>query len=360
MESPAASADEAAIDPVCHTLVGAALGRTGLARRTGYGTATLLLGANLPDIDVLAYLDGPAGDLAFRRGWTHGIPAMLVLPFVLTGLVMLVDLAVRRASRATLPTSVSIPNVLLLAAVSIWTHPVLDTLNTYGVRWLMPLDGRWYYGDTLFIVDPWLWAILGIGVVMSGERRHRRSTGRPARVALGVATGYIVLMGLGGLASRGIAAGELASIADAPVDRLMMGPTAVTPMTRYVVAAQGSRYLTGYFRWLRRPHIDRATVKSYPRERPASRAVGIATHTTLARRFLSWARFPVVLEERAPDGAVLVHLLDLRYADKPGAGFGAVTIPVPELSASVSSGENPRSSAPAGSDARSPSDARPR
>jgi inner membrane protein len=328
LESRAASADEAAIDPVCHTLVGAALGRAGLARRTGYGTTTLLLGANLPDIDVLAYLDGPAGDLAFRRGWTHGIPAMLVLPFILTGLIILIDMLVRRASRATLPTSVSLGNVLLLAAVSVWTHPMLDMLNTYGVRWLMPLGERWYYGDTLFIVDPWLWAVLAIGVVLSKERRHHRFTGRPARVALGVATGYVALMALGGEASRRIAASELAASAGALPERLMVGPIAVTPMTRYIVAAQGDRYVTGYFRWLRRPHIDPATVKSYPRARPATAAVGIATHTVLGRRFLSWARFPVVQEEPAPGGGSLVHLIDLRYADRPGAGFGTVTIPV--------------------------------
>lgn len=277
---------------------------------------------------MLAYLDGPAGDLAFRRGWTHGIPAMLVLPLVLTGLIVLVDLVVRRASRATLPTSVSLGRVLLLAAVSIWTHPLLDTLNTYGVRWLMPFDGRWYYGDTLFIVDPWLWAILAIGVVLSGERGQRRSTGRPARVALGVAAGYVVLMALGGFASRRIAARELAAMGGAPVDRLMMGPSAVTPMTRSVVAAQGSRYLTASFRWLRRPHIDPATVRWYPREPPPSPAVAMASETTLGRRFLAWARFPVVQEDTAPDGSALVHLMDIRYAGRPGAGFGTVTIPV--------------------------------
>jgi inner membrane protein len=277
---------------------------------------------------VLAYLGGPAGDLAFRRGWTHGIPAMLVLPFVLTGLMLLIDLAVRRMSRATLPTAVSLPNVLLLAAVSIWTHPVLDTLNTYGVRWLMPLDGRWYYGDTLFIVDPWLWAILAIGVVLSGERRRGRPTARPAHIALGVATSYIVLMALAGWASRRIAAGELAANGGAPVDRLMVGPIAITPLTRYVVAAQGRRYLTGSFRWLRRPHIDPATVRSYPNERPASPTVAIATETRLGRRFLSWARFPIVQEDTAPDGGALIHLIDLRYADRPGSGFGTVTIPV--------------------------------
>ena len=34
--------------------VGAALAQTGLKHRTRYGTATLLVGANLPDVDILS------------------------------------------------------------------------------------------------------------------------------------------------------------------------------------------------------------------------------------------------------------------------------------------------------------------
>jgi hypothetical protein len=53
-----------------------------------------------------------------------------------------------------------------------------------------------------------------------------------------------------------------------------------------------------------------------------------ATSTTLGRRFLSWARFPAYQVEKSGDGAVIVHIVDLRYADRPGVGFGAVSIPV--------------------------------
>ena len=80
---------EARIDPVCHTLVGAALARSGLGRRTALGATALVVGANLPDLDVLAYFDGPAADLEWRRGWTHGVLALVVLPFVLTALLLL-------------------------------------------------------------------------------------------------------------------------------------------------------------------------------------------------------------------------------------------------------------------------------
>jgi len=40
------------MDNVCHTLVGAALGEAGLKRRTRFGSVTLMLSSNLPDVDV--------------------------------------------------------------------------------------------------------------------------------------------------------------------------------------------------------------------------------------------------------------------------------------------------------------------
>src|ERR1051326_6803743 len=74
------------MDNITHTLVGLALADSGLKRRSRLGTAALLIGANLPDIDALVYFFGRGGAsaLAFRRGWTHGVLAMVVLPVALT------------------------------------------------------------------------------------------------------------------------------------------------------------------------------------------------------------------------------------------------------------------------------------
>src|SRR5687767_2619520 len=77
------------MDPLAHTLFGATLAETGLKRRSRYATATLLIGANLPDIDVLFGLWGDDFALFMRRGLTHGIVALLVLPLLLAGGVAL-------------------------------------------------------------------------------------------------------------------------------------------------------------------------------------------------------------------------------------------------------------------------------
>jgi hypothetical protein len=81
-----------------HSLAGAALGEAGLKRRAGLGLAALIIGANLPDVDVIAIPFRES--LAFRRGWTHGPLAVLVLPVLLTlALVGWVRLQTRRGRR---------------------------------------------------------------------------------------------------------------------------------------------------------------------------------------------------------------------------------------------------------------------
>jgi inner membrane protein len=49
--------------------MGATLGETGLKQRTALGMATLIIAANLPDVDMLAYLDGP-----YTALWFLGCP----------------------------------------------------------------------------------------------------------------------------------------------------------------------------------------------------------------------------------------------------------------------------------------------
>src|SRR5919112_2788200 len=195
---------EARIDPLCHTLVGAALARSGLAKRTALGATALVVGANLPDIDALAYFAAPAADLEWRRGWTHGVLALALLPLILTLALLLVHWASGWRRRWSSSASVSSGQLLLLSGIAVLSHPILDTLNTYGVRWLMPFSDEWFYGDALFIIDPWVWFVLGVGVLSSLRRykKKRPSAVTPARRALGLSAIYVAAMALSGWGAR--------------------------------------------------------------------------------------------------------------------------------------------------------------
>ena len=69
------------MDNLCHTLAGAALGEAGLKHKTALGVATLIIASNLPDIDVAVFATDTLA-MSFRRGWTHGVLSMAVLPAV--------------------------------------------------------------------------------------------------------------------------------------------------------------------------------------------------------------------------------------------------------------------------------------
>jgi inner membrane protein len=284
-----------------------------------------LIGANLPDVDVVAYFWGPAADLAFRRGWTHGILALALWPFVLTGAMLLLDRGIRRVRRASPPSGLVPGQVLLLSSVAILSHPILDTLNTYGMRWLMPFSGRWFYGDTLFIIDPWLWLALGFGVMLS---QPRHGITRPARIALWVSFAYVVAMAASALVARRIAGPEIAAMSGEAVERLMVSPFPVNPFLRSVVVDQAEVYRTARFRWLAHRHLDSASVRIFPKGPTDHPAVRAAAATTVGRRYLGWARFPAFQVEAAGAGDFVVRIVDLRYGDPPGAPIGSVSIPV--------------------------------
>ena len=67
------------MEPVTHLLAGACLGRAGLNRKTGLATLTLVLAAEAPDLDVVAYFGGSVSGMAHHRGITH---TLLGSPFV--------------------------------------------------------------------------------------------------------------------------------------------------------------------------------------------------------------------------------------------------------------------------------------
>lgn len=316
------------MDPVCHSLAGACLARAGLERRTPMATATLVLAANAPDIDGIAYLVSSMS-VYWRRGWTHGPLAMLVLPLALSGLMLLWDRHVRqpRARRRGAPcTPVSGRGLLVVAAVGTWSHPLLDLLNSYGVRLLMPFSGRWFYGDALYIVDPWMYLTLGGGVIAAwAAHRTRRAVAQPARVGLSLALAYIALtLGLDAWARDEVRAGL--ARAGYPDARFMVTPVPVTPFRREVLVDVGDRYEKGL-----------VVFAPGPRFRPLGYAVrklddhplvreAMATET--AQRYLSWSRFPFWTIEQG--GATpIVRVNDARYAFGPGGGWAAQPIALP-------------------------------
>lgn len=311
------------MDPICHTLVGGALAQAGLKRRTALGAATLLIAANIPDIDVLAYVDGPTTALWFRRGWTHGVLAWVVLPLLLTGAMLAVDRLWRRGRGAEAAN----PRALLaLSVIGVLSHPLLDLLNVYGVRLLMPFSDRWFYGDVLFIVDPWVWAMLAVGIFLS---RSRERVGRlaaaaaPARFALGAVAAYVAVMaGISHLGRMRVTE-SLATAGIGAPEHVMVAPVPANPLRRWTVAEVNEEYyVSAVPSPLSRPEVQPVGLS----REPDFRAVA-ATRGPEVRQFLSWARFPYFVVEHV-DGEPAVLIGDARYTLEPYGSWASVTVPL--------------------------------
>lgn len=293
------------MDPVCHTLVGACLGATGLENKTRYGRASLLLAANLPDVDAVMYFWGDARSYAFRRGVTHGIPAIILLPILLALLMAFLG-RISPASKSGQATSLRW--LIVLSLIGTASHPALDWLNSYGLRWLMPVANRWFYGDALFIFDPVVWLALGAGLFAAYRLRQRRLgwCRQPASLALGFVVLYISMnLAITQVAKRV----ALARSSHDPPQRLMASPVPLNPFARDLVLDYGGEYRFARVRFVPAPRFEWEPGRIAKGE-PS--VLERARQTRDGRWFLRWARFPYSTIESS-GGRTLVHLADARY-----------------------------------------------
>jgi inner membrane protein len=298
------------MDNLTHSLVGAVMGQAGLKRTTGLAMPALIIGANLPDVDAACFfwLEGTE-HLAFRRGITHGPPALLLLPLVLAGLLWAFDRwQTKRGTRPEARLPVRFGWLYAMAFVGCLSHPFFDWLNVYGIRLLEPFSSQWFYGDTLFIIDPWLWAML-IGSVWWSRRREKAGAEwmRPARVGIAAGLAYV---------------GVNASVSFVGVDIYQGGPVAGATGFASPVPLWGPfrrEFVFGLHGSLDQYAID-------------GRLVGDCRlpDFTAARRtnsqldaFLFWSRAPFAT--RAEDGSVILY--DARFYDPRARDRFSVALP---------------------------------
>lgn len=296
------------MDNLTHTLVGACLAEAGLKRRTALGGATLMIGANFPDVDVVAVPMGMG--LEWRRGVTHGFLAVAILPFVLAGIMWLWDVRVRRRRDPAAPPA-DFRQLALLSAIAIATHPTLDFMNTYGMRWLMPFADRWYYADGLFIVDLWILVALAVGVIWARRARNLR----PARIALAAVAAYTTAM----LLVTGAGRSQMA--ARYPGHRFLVEPNGVIPWRRTVMLQDSTAYRYGRYSLFGGLTMSAETL---PRG-DANPVVQRAKTLPRVARFLRWARYPMYVVSRQ-GGKTELWVADARY---DGASWASIMVTLP-------------------------------
>lgn len=182
------------MDNLTHSLVGLVAAKAGLEKLSPGATTLCVLAANSPDADIVALIFG--GRWVFlqqHRGISHSILGVFVLTLALPLVFYLVDTllsSVRKRERR-----VKLLGLLLVSAVGTATHPLMDWTNNYGVRFLLPWNPRWFYGDFVFIVDPYIWIVLGGAAFLLTTKTRKRLI---AWVIIALVPSYLVLVGPSG------------------------------------------------------------------------------------------------------------------------------------------------------------------
>ncbi len=236
------------MDNLTHSLVGALIGQAGLKRKTGLAMPALIIGANLPDVDATCFfwLDG-VEHLGFRRGITHGPIAWVLLPLVLAAILYGWDRwQTKRGKRPEKRLPVSFKWLFLLAFIGCLTHPALDWLNSYGIRLLEPFSHQWFYGDTLFIIDIWLWLLMGFATWFSLRREKRGGEWRkPARIAIALVVGYVgANSAVSAAASRAFEINNV-SAKQISVDTVIASPVPIVPWRRELIVGRKNEWYSG-------------------------------------------------------------------------------------------------------------------
>ncbi len=367
------------MDNLTHSLVGLTAARAGLEKLSPGATLLCVLAANSPDSDVIVGAFGDRWDyLQHHRGITHAVVGVIALSIIMPLIFCAVDRLWSWFRKH--PPRMNLKGLMLASFVVSATHPLLDWTNNYGVRFWLPWSGKWSYGDLVFIVDPFIWLILGGATFLLGARTKvlrfvwagmalfttylilasPRGVGLPNRnfllvfwvvaiitlvvlyitgarqrwgnkmafVAIALVVCYWGLLAFAH--SKAVARGSeealrLASANGETVTRLAAMPTVANPFgwdCVFETDQANYRFSVNL--------LGDAALGNAVRYVKTPELMEIVRQQKAGRVFLGFARFPVMqLDDPDCTSQTLVHLADLRYTEpRRSRGTFAVSIPI--------------------------------
>jgi inner membrane protein len=294
------------LDNLTHSLVAAVMGRMGLKRLSPRAMPAMIVAANLPDID--SFVAGAVGcePIAAHRGFTHG-----PLGIVLMALLAVAIFWCWERLRVGKEGPIRLGGLFLACYLAALSHPLLDLMNTYGTRVLDPFSHRWFYADTLFIVDPWIWIMLILGLEMSWRaERIGRDWNRPAAWAFIAMLLYIGVNAA--ISARAVALARPLVEAIARPRMIVAGEIPLTFWKRKIVwrgDAVGGSGTYDPLQGLNHASLDPRIV---PLRLDDPRLAAAAKSDKHVRGFLFWSRMPMVYVEHGH-----AYLTDQRFFE-PG------------------------------------------
>ena len=310
------------MDNLTHTLLGVVLARAGLNRLAPSSTWMVIAAANVPDIDLVTALGGPLSYLEHHRGWTHAFayaPVMALLPVMLWWPFIRTEKARDRHLLGAYTASL----------IGVLSHLLMDWLNVYGVRLLMPVSRAWLRLDWVNIIDIWIWvillfAVLGplLGRMVSAEIGAGRTEGR-GTAWVGLLLMLLYIGGRGMMHDSAIEALQARMYGGATPQRVAALPSLGLPW-RWTGLVETS----GFYRIVDVDlfgEMDPESGRTLYKAEPGS-ALGAAQSTETGRVFADFSQFPLwwMTPLDHPEGAVQVSATDLRFGTPDEGRFQAI------------------------------------
>ncbi len=301
------------MEPITHLMTGACMSRAGLGQKSRLAALTLVMAAEFPDIDVVAYAKNPVYGFAHHRGITH---AILAVP-INAALVLLLVYAYFQylRSRPTSRTQISVTTpqwgrLFMYACMSSAAHIVLDFTNSYGIRPFEPFSHKWYSWDIVFVVEPIIFAVLLIGLLLPSllslaypsENFYIRAVRYRKIAAISALTFIPLLCGLRHIQhQRAVATLRLTLIDGAAPLRVSASPYWLNVFRwQGVLETLDSYQIVEVNSFTRQIASLRTTVLHKAVDTPAVRS---AQKSFLGRVYLDWAQLPFIQVEERPGHA---------------------------------------------------------
>lgn len=150
------------MDTGTHVVMGVALGGLSLidpvvAGSTLTTTAVIagtIIGSQAPDIDTVLKLRNNAVYIRHHRGITHSIPAVILWPILIAGVLWLIF------------PEANLLHLWLWTFLAVFVHVFVDIFNSYGTQALRPFSKKWVALGVINTFDPIIFGIHVVGILL--------------------------------------------------------------------------------------------------------------------------------------------------------------------------------------------------
>ncbi|WP_449539080.1 metal-dependent hydrolase [Ferdinandcohnia sp. Marseille-Q9671] len=113
-----------------------------------------LIGSQAPDLDTILKLRNNAHYIKNHRGITHSVPAVLLWPILITGVLLLFF------------PEANLLHLWMWTFIGVILHVFVDIFNAYGTQALRPFSHKWVALGVINTFDPFIFLMHLLGIVV--------------------------------------------------------------------------------------------------------------------------------------------------------------------------------------------------